>query len=313
MRSVEAAGFWTKFSKTFTWYKQEALIRARQLWWPLMQPGLDRPVFVVGCSRAGTTLVYKLLSGSTKLGSLQRETHDVWSQLHPLSERDWSSHKLGAEDARESDRLFMARYFRVYTGRSRIVDKNNQNGLCIPYLYALYPDARFLYVKRHPGDNINSLIQGWARPAEFGAWSEELPEKVSISEGRYTRWCFFLPEGWRSYCDAPIETVCAFQYRSMNESILRARDNIPRQQWIEVCYEDLLRDPDEALARIFNFCDVSYTMRLRAVCERIMATPFNAFSEIGLEKWKSDEHSERIHRVLESVKGVAGEMGYFDY
>ena len=46
----------------------------------------QRPIIVVGCSRAGTTLVYKPLSESRKIGSHQRETRDYWTGLHPLAD-----------------------------------------------------------------------------------------------------------------------------------------------------------------------------------------------------------------------------------
>ena len=107
------------------------------------RPALERPIFVVGCSRAGTTLVYKTFSESRELGTLQRETHDFWAMLHPLAERDWRTHALTALDASERDRNIVSRYFFVNTGRRRIVDKNNQNGLCVPYLFRAFSGCTF--------------------------------------------------------------------------------------------------------------------------------------------------------------------------
>ena len=118
---------------------------------------------MVGCSRAGTTLVYKTLSESREIGSLQRETHDYWTDLHPLADKHWDTHALDASDASPADRDTVSRYFYSWTGQHRWVDKNNQNGLCVPYLQALFPDAVFVFVKRSPGDNLNSLIEGWRK------------------------------------------------------------------------------------------------------------------------------------------------------
>jgi hypothetical protein len=42
-----------------------------------------------------------------------------------------------------------------------ICSRYSQNGLCVSYLCSLFPDADFVYVKRNPGDNINSLIEEW--------------------------------------------------------------------------------------------------------------------------------------------------------
>ena len=212
-----------KVGKTLQYGVRRATQMARSGWWSLARHQLQRPIFVVGCSRAGTTVVYKTLSESREIGSLQRETHDFWIALHPLAEKGWSTHGLTAADARPGDRDVVSRYFYSQTGRLRIVDKNNQNGLCVPYLHALFPDAHFVYVKRSPGDNIHSLIEGWGKADEFATWSNDLPADVHIDGGRYRRWCFFLFDGWRDYLDRPIEDVCAAQYAGMNRAILDAK------------------------------------------------------------------------------------------
>ena len=299
-----------KIAKNIRYYANVSLRTLRGAWWDVRRYSAIRPVFIVGCSRAGTTLVYKTFSEAEELGSLQRETHDFWAELHPLAEQQWRSHALSAAQASPRDREIVARYFYVHTGRQRFVDKNNQNGLCVPYLYALFPDARFVYVKRSPGDNINSLIEGWGKPQEFATWSDQLPEKVSMDGGRYTRWCFFLAEGWRDYLAAPIEEVAAFQYRAMNEAILTARTEIPAGQWTEIFYEDLVRNPVAGFRRAFEETGVSFTPALERHCAHVLGEPYNAFSEIRLDKWRDGRNRERIDRVLPMVADVSRAMGY---
>jgi hypothetical protein len=265
---------------------------------------------VVGCSRGGTTLVYRTFSESAELGSLQRESHGFWDALHPLDGRHWRSHELGADDANDGDRLAVSRFFFVGTGRRRFVDKNNQNGLAVPYLNALFPDACFVYVKRSPGDNLNSLMEGWRRARAFGSWSENLPREVAIDGGQFNRWCFFLPPGWEDYLEAPLESVCAFQYRAMNEAILAARAGVPDSRWVEIRYEDVLADPVATFGRAFEEAGLPFDEHLRSHCEHVLATPYNAFSEIRKDKWLASPDADRIRRVLPEVEDVARRMGY---
>jgi hypothetical protein len=276
----------------------------------MARPPADRPVIVLGCSRAGTTVVYKTLSESPQLGTLQRETHDFWVDLHPLPEKHWDTHALDAADASERDRDYVARYFYSWTGRSRWVDKNNQNGLCVPYLQALFPDAVFVYVKRGPGDNINSLIEGWGKPDKYATWSQRFPETVAIDNGRYTQWCFFLAEGWRDYLRAPIEDVAAFQYQAINRAILDARAAVPAGQWVEVFYEDLVRDPVAGYRALYRGCGLDFTPGVEAHCRAVLSKPYDVFGEIKLDKWKEGRNRERVERVLERVAPLAREMGY---
>lgn len=300
----------SKVRKTLVFHGQRALRGGRGLWWDFSRRQLAKPIFVVGCSRAGTTLVYKTLSESRELGSLQRETHDFWVTLHPLVEKAWRTHALDAADASQRVREIVSRYFYTHTGRLRIVDKNNQNGLCIAYLHALFPDAHFVYIKRSPGDNLHSLIEGWGKAEEFATWSADLPADIQIEGGRYRRWCFFLFDGWQRYVGSSIEQVCAAQYVAMNRAILDASKQIPPAQWTEILYEDLVRDPVEGFRHPFESCGLEFTPTLRRHCADVLSTPYNAFSEIRLDKWRDQGNRERIERVLPSVADVAAEMGY---
>ncbi|CAH1904790.1 conserved hypothetical protein [Candidatus Nitrotoga sp. HW29] len=302
--------FWFKVKKTLEFHSSRAARAVRGARWDVTKIPADKPIFIVGCSRAGTTVVYKTFSESHAIGSLNRETHDFWVDMHPLSNKNWDTHGLSTIDASAADRNYVSRYFYAWTGQSRFVDKNNQNGLCVPYLYSLFPDAYFVYVKRSPGDNINSLIEGWNKPGEFATWSNLLPEKVSVENGRYTQWCFFLSDGWREYLDKPIENVCAFQYRAINEEILAAKELIPPQQWTEVFYEDLVRDPVTGFRPAFEQCGLMFTHDLEQHCASVLSTPYNAFSEIRLDKWKDGRNRDRIERVLPEVTAVARAMGY---
>jgi len=299
-----------KIAKNVEFYSALLGRTLRSARWEVSRPPAHRPIFVIGCSRAGTTVIYKTLSESREIGSLQRETHDFWVDLHPLAEKNWDTHGLGLNDASDSDRTFVSRYFYAWTGRHRWVDKNNQNGLGIRYLHALFPDAVFVYVKRSPGDNLHSLIEGWGKPEEFATWSSKLPAKVAVDGGRYRQWCFFLSPGWRNYVDAAIEEVAAFQYESINRDILDARDGVPPEQWVELFYEDLLRDSVGAFRQVFEGCGLAFDARLEEHCSKVLDTPFNAFSAIRLDKWRDGVNRERIERALPKVAGIAMRMGY---
>lgn len=299
-----------KITKTLQHYKKNSAIKFRNLIYPVLGIQLKQPIFVIGCSRAGTTLVYKTFSESKYLGSLQKETHDFWVRLHPLSERNWDSHEIEPASAGDKDREIVTRFFYTQTGKRRIVDKNNQNGLSVPYLYRLFPDAHFVYIKRNPGDNIDSLINGWNKADEFGTWADDLPEEIAIDNGKYKRWCFFLAEGWRQLTHSSIEEVCAFQYKAINEAILSAKKTIPSAQWHELSYETLIANPVFEFKKLFDDCSIPFDEAMENHCRDVLNKPYNTFSEIGVEKWRKGSYQENISRVLLHVEAVKLNMGY---
>ncbi len=300
-----------KVAKTAAYHGRRLQRRARDLVWPLVPAGrLARPVLVVGCSRAGTTLVYKTLSLAPDLASLNREAHAFWAALHPLAACGWEGHALTAADATEADRERALRYYHRHLGARRFVDKTNQNGFRIPYLEALFEAPTFVFVKRSPGDNIASLITGWGRPAEYGDWSADLPAEVRVGGGRYRRWCFFLFPGWRDYLEAPIERVAAAQWAAYNEAVLAARDGLPAARFVEVAYEALLTDPVASFRDLFAAVGADFSAAVERHCETVIARPYNAFSAPRLDKWRDAPEAAQIAAVLPEVAATAAALGY---
>ncbi|HET9642106.1 MAG TPA: sulfotransferase [Burkholderiaceae bacterium] len=299
-----------KVRKTLQHQARQATVAARGRLWDAMRWPAVRPIFIVGCSRSGTLMLYKTLAESRELGALKRDLYAFWWRLHPPARKQWATNALGAEDATPYDRDAITRHFYAHTGRLRLVGKNNAHGLCIPYLHALFPDAHFVFIKRNPGDTLNSMMDGWARPERFATWSIDLPAEVAVDGERYTRWCFFLVEGWRAYLRSPLEEVCAFQYAAIHRAILDARAGVPSSQWTEVFYEDFIRDPLTGFRRLFASCDLRFDPALQRHAATALTRPFEPQSEIRAGKWREQAHVTRIERVLPALQGLARELGY---
>ncbi|MDO9007523.1 MAG: sulfotransferase, partial [Thiobacillus sp.] len=60
--------FFDKVAKTLAYHARRLLRGVRGVRWNLSRRPARRPIIVVGCSRAGTTLVYKMLSESHEIG-----------------------------------------------------------------------------------------------------------------------------------------------------------------------------------------------------------------------------------------------------
>jgi len=110
--------FWIKVDKTLRYHGQQALRGLRGVWWDVARTPGAQAVIIVGCSRAGTTVVYKTFSASDAIGSLNREPTTFWVDLHPLSNKHWDTHGLAADDASAADRDYVSRYFYTWTGQS---------------------------------------------------------------------------------------------------------------------------------------------------------------------------------------------------
>ena len=136
----------------------------------------ERPVFVIGCPRAGTSVLLRLLVQSPELRSVQNEGHILWDPFHHPRERGWDSDALGAEDVSDRERRYINLAIRLMVRDRRFVDKTPENCLRIPYLRALFPDASFIFLRRRAADNVSSLMDGWRARPRFVTY--RLPERL---------------------------------------------------------------------------------------------------------------------------------------
>lgn len=289
-------------------------LRARESYWRRLRPAMPDPVFLVGCSRAGTTVTYETLAAAPGLLSLGYEIPQFWDSLWGPHHNDWASEAAEAADARPDHRDRALAHFYAWLGRGRVLDKTCINVLRIPYLNALFPAARFVFIQRDGRDNVNSLIEGWRHDAHFGLtqFLGPAPCEVAIENGEFREWSFFLPPDWRRYNHAPLAEVCAHQWSSANRLALEARGLIPPQRWIHLRYEDIFERPVDMFREVFERLDLPFDAALRERCASLARRPTSLVSGLpARSKWR-EQNPEAIERVLPLLQPMQRELGYED-
>jgi hypothetical protein len=172
----------------------------------------DTPFFLVGCVRSGTTLVRDLLREHPRLACPEETHYFRWP--HPFGNVDFMGvqesnevlrqhrHIDGVGDATYADILASAttrrdlqdRYAEAFLqagGMSarRWFDKTPQNVYGLLLLSAVYPEARFVHIHRHPFNVVASLMAGkvMARHSLIGAINTWL-ESVAIVQQFSQAW-----------------------------------------------------------------------------------------------------------------------------
>jgi sulfotransferase family protein len=267
----------------------------------------ERPVFVIGAPRSGTTMVFHVLRASARLGSLPGEGHDIWRALHHPRLSGWESDRV--TEARAGERRFVSARFYAHFDESRFVEKTPENALRIPYLLELFPDALFVAVRRNPCDVISSLINGWRDPA--GRYrSYFVPEELQIPGYPHRRrWCFALIEGWRGLVARPVHEIAFAQWDQLSAAVEAARPIVGPDRWLDVRLEELLQSPRDQLTSICEHIDVPKDRALERELEVLLRQPVNAISPPGFEKWRRENHRE-IEELLPRIAAAAGGRGY---
>jgi hypothetical protein len=267
------------------------------------------PIFVLGCPRAGTTLLLQALLRCPGLRSVQSEGHILWDEFHHPRERGWDSDALTAADVSEREREYVYAATRLWTRRARFVDKTPENCLRVGYLDALFPDASFVFLRRRAADNVSSLMEAWRARPRFVKYS--LPEQLTgLGPLSGNRWSFVLVPGWRELVGAPLEEICARQYTACNDAVVEARRDVPDSRWVDVAYEDLVREPIDELERICSLLGADVGETARAFASDLARSPAaTALTAPRPEKWR-DQNREAIERILPLVADTERRLGY---
>lgn len=285
----------------------------RGLWYDLTRPQMPDPVFVVGCSRSGTTVTYETLAlhpGFLKFGW---EIPQFWNGLYGPLNNGWESEAAGAEHARPEHRHAAFRYFYARLGPGWVLDKTCINVMRIPYLHALFPQAKFVFIQRDGRDNVSSMMDGWRMGRTDGRFEltqffGPFPEEVAINGGEFREWCFFLPPGWRGYNRALLEEVCAYQWLTANRLALAAKAQIPPEQWIHLRYEDLFDRPVAMFRTAFERLGIPFTAEVEAHCRNLRPTSIVKGAP-KRQKWK-EANPEAIARILPVIAPMQRALGY---
>ena len=230
------------------------------------------PIFIVGCGRSGTTVVYDLLArhpdvawisnyterwpGLPQLALLARfkriaplrdstfyllpaprEGFAAWD-FHGPSDASTRNRPLTEEnvDAESKRRItYLVDTHIRFQGAVRFLNKNTRNSRRIRYLNAIFEDAIFIHVLRDPRAVVASLLKVRFWPDLPLWWMGDLTPRQLVGGG------------W-----SRVE-VAAEHWRRCVERILEDKE-IVRPRYLELRYEELTADPvavlDELCAQV---------------------------------------------------------------
>lgn len=258
-----------------------------RVWRSLSQgPRLERPVFVIGCPRSGTSLTVRLLARHPDVVNWS-EAGRIWDPQgydEPEAEHCWSVADVEPADARRLHARFEHR--RRRDGRPRFVNKHPRSTVRIDYIDAIFPDAFYLHVIRDGRAVVNSIL----------ARVEREPYRQAIPFGDFCK-----PPGWRSFLrDDPAEQA-ALQWR---EIVRYARTRGPSLdgRYLEFRYEDLCRVPRTVMA------DVYASVGLR-VTERMLETVPERFHNEN-DKYRTRLTPDQVATVERVAGDLLAELGY---
>jgi len=285
---------------------------------------IDRPVFIVGCGRSGTTLLFDWLAQHPGLAATRGypdgEDHEGWITHgqcvmagigSPGSDRFGSGINgfnaclhMDKSAATPDVRAAMHRYYlqEVLKGRSdkRVLNKCPHNANKLRYLLGLFPDARIIHIIR----DCEPVVASWM------AIMKAVPSLVVYLPENEPHPCLWLMQAPASESQRRVlashprfypgggETLWVEYWVKTNVGVEVQMDG-HLDQLLSLRYEDLIAAPQFVLDEIVRFCGL----------------PPHRFATGGVDRQTAHKHGRQFSQALrdaiaQEANPVRSRFGY---
>lgn len=291
------------------------------------QKPVDRPIFITGLGRSGTTIIHTLLSKHPNVNWLSLFVAKFPARLYlnrwlmrwidvplvniylkhrfvPLENYPFWDHYYGAfgypcRDLLASDiDVRSAKAIRRAFGELTTAKRNRMlikitGAPRISFLHAIFPDAKFIHVTRDGRAVAASRMKapfwnGWRGWRGFSLWPERMPAHYE--------------QEWERHGHSFV-ALAGIEWKAHIDQMAEVRRAYPNINILEVKYEAFCADPVRQLRAISDYCELPWEADFAAQMAKQYVNSENS-------KWESELTREQQALLNQVVADYMIEQGY---
>lgn len=247
-------------------------------------PNLKSPIFIIGSPRSGTTFLGSCIAELPEI-SYHHEPVATKAAAHFIYRNQWESN---------TSEWF---YRTVYTWLMRLhfdvdlrfAEKTPHNSFLLPFLLQTFPDAQCIHLIRDGRDVALSYSKKpWLQAAQADSGKYE---PGGYPYGPYPRF-WVEPERFEEFRTTSDIHRCIWAWRRFNENALAAAPEMPKQQYYQLRYENLVFSPTEEAERLLSFLSISKTESCRIFQEAVCKVKTNSIGQ-----WKKELSNNQLRQI----------------
>ncbi|MFO0793944.1 MAG: sulfotransferase [Candidatus Brocadiaceae bacterium] len=230
---------------------------------------VEKPIFILGTGRSGTTILGLLLSMHRDVGFLN-EPKALWHCVYKYEDlignysQGIAYYRLDANDVNNEIKRVAHRLYGSYltvTCSKRVVDKYPEMVFRVPFVSAIFPDAKFLFLVRNGWDTIQSIgewtkTHGIKKNEEVHDWWGQnkrkwylLVDQVVAHDSIFSKIQHDVRGFTRQTDMAAVEWIV-----TMREGLLLLKQHPETTKLVR--YEELVKNPRDILTSLIDFCEL---------------------------------------------------------
>ena len=197
----------------------------------------ERPVFIIGMPRSGSTLVEQIISshpdvyGAGEVKYLSRALGQLRDRFPSLQKYPQMMEKIAPAQLDIVGKNYLSALSRDAGDAKRITDKLLTNYFFVGLIHLLYPKAKFIHTARDP---VDTCLSGFTK-----LFKDDMPHSYDLGElGRYYRKYQDLMKHWEKVLPKGVMTTVVYEDVVANtEKEARALIEFLGLEWNEKCLE----------------------------------------------------------------------------
>lgn len=260
-------------------------------------PRLERPVFIMGAPRSGTTLL------GACVGALPEVSYHFEPVATKAATRFVYTGEWGPARARMFFRNVYAWLLRIHAdGDLRFAEKTPQNCFIVEFLAETFPDSQFVHIVRDGRDAAVSYREKpWLVAA---AAASGLYEPGGYPHGPYARF-WVEPERVPEFESTSDLHRCIWAWRRFTEAASSSLGELGAGRHVELRYEDFVRDPEGGSAHILDFLGIDR----EPSCDLFLEHARQARPD-SIGRWRTELTADELELVDTEAGDLLGRLGY---
>jgi hypothetical protein len=203
---------------------------------------------------------------------------------------------------------------------NRYIDDLSYHALRIPFLHAVFPEAKIIHVVRKPEHAIPEMLYGWTNRDSLGKAFVRRRKSIRLQglprmarrfaenylssrlQGSRRTWGPRVPDLEQFVSSHKPAEAAAFQWKKMIEIAMDDLAGIPQDNWIQVQFDTLLEEPAAQALRIGEFCGVDNSQVFAESAAKFIDPDFVFEKKV----FPTEEEWDTINPMIEQVRERIG-------
>lgn len=231
-----------------------------------------QPVILIGAGRSGTKVIRDVIGTHPDIGIVPFDVNYIWS-IGQSKEHD----ALTPSDLDPKKRkIIISQFNKIAQKNPILLEKTVSNCLRIPFVKAVFPNAKFIQLSRDGRDVVESVMRQWGETRELSYFLAKLKTfpirhalgylleyMVNWVKFKFTNkgnddyiWGVKYPGFQEDLKTKSILEICALQWQTCITESSKELEKIHASMKCTITYEDFVTDPELELNKIADFLGI---------------------------------------------------------